>query len=137
MKAREVLATVAVVVIMVLAFVAGEADTRIVTTTAVFTTTVTFTPANSSGFVVEEVVIQPEILNEMCILSLTNQTTTFLLYAEGGSRVKTTVTTETLTALSTVTIYENATIVSDGSTCTDINSHYNVTQTTMSCPPCA
>jgi len=128
MKAREVLVAVVVLAMVLLAFVAGESTPRTVTTTRTYT----LTSSVQSGVLIEEVVVQPEYLNEVCVLFVTNQTATYLLGAGGNGQVTT--KTETLTAASTVTIYMNATIIGDGSTCTEINPYYNTTFN--GCGPC-
>jgi hypothetical protein len=92
--------------------------------------------------VIEEVIIQPEVINAICIGRFTNLTSTAYLipvssnaYSIGNQTGETT-TTETLRAISTVTVYDNVTMISGSTTCTLINPHYNVTQS-PTCPPCA
>jgi len=126
------------------AYITGIASERTITSlttrTIILTTpttrTITLTSSTASGVFIEEVIVQPEVINEICVGGAFNLTTTYLLSVAGNNQTAATVTTETLTAVSTVTVYENVTIISSGSTCTEINPHYNVTQT-PACGPCA
>ena len=117
MRTREWLAVMIVLVIVVLAFATGESTPRIVTAT-------------------DEVVVQPVVTNDVCILYLASQTTTHLLPASGNILASTTFTTVTYTA-STVTVYENATIFSGSSTCTEINPYYHPATEMTPCGICA
>ena len=132
-----VIASLLVVAILVgagAAYITGIASER--TITSLTTRTITLTSSTASGVFIEEVIVQPEVINEICVGGAFNETTTYLLSVAGNNQTASTVTTETLTAVSTVTVYENVTIVSGGSTCTEINPYYNVTQTPV-CGPCA
>jgi hypothetical protein len=135
----QVGAVVAVLAILVLALAAigysGLGEARVVTTTR----TVTVLSAKSP-VITEEVIVQPQLVNEVCIIQLTNSTSTAYvsqvngtLTSLGGGAAVT--TTETLRALTTATVYANVTEISGGITCTIINPHYNVTQAPY-CPPC-
>jgi hypothetical protein len=110
------------------------------TVTISTTRTITSSSVTNSPAVVEEVIIQPEVINEICIGEFTNSTSTAYLTpvspnASSIGNQTTTTTTETLRAISTVTTYDNVTMVSGSITCTLINPHYNVTQSST-CPPC-
>ena len=132
-----VIASLLVVAILVgagAAYITGIASER--TVTSLTTRTITLTSSTASGVFIEEVIVQPEVINEICVGGAFNLTTTYLLSIAGNNQTATAVATETLTAVSTVSIYENVTIVSSGSTCTEINPYYNVTQTPV-CGPCA
>lgn len=85
----------------------------------------------------EELVVQPQLRNEVCILFSTNTTST--IYLEGGTQIENgsyrqtttlSTTTQTIVLSSTATLYENITV----GHCTEVNPHYNVSS---SCPPCA
>lgn len=120
------------------------------TSTSTVTTVTTVTaPTNSSSLVVtKEVVltVETEFQNDICVVFLATSTTssaTSYLFPPEGSHGALTVETTTTTFDTATTIYENATMVGvqNGTTvtCTEINPHYNVTQTstqTSSCPPC-
>jgi len=122
------LAAVLVLATVVLAFVAGESTSRTVTVTR----TIMLTSSAGGGAVTEEFIVQPAVTNEICVLYGGYQITTYLLRATGNTQEVTTTVTETSYALNTITIYENVTIFSSGSACTEINPHYQATQT----PPC-
>jgi len=139
MKAREGLVAVAVLVMVLLAFVAGESTPHTVTTTQIsftphtitMTLTLTLTSSSQQGVLVEEVDVQPVYHNAICALWVANQTATYLLGVGGNGQVTT--KTESLTA-GTITKYENITFVNSGSTCTEINPYYN--KTFNGCGPC-
>ena len=122
--------------------VLGVAAALITTRSALVTysTTRTFTVYSLSGAptVTEAVIVQPVIRNEICIIWVTNSTSTAFLapiiYSRTG--LTTSTTTETFRAASTSTEYENVTEVNNGITCTLTNPYYNSTQSS-SCPPCA
>ena len=112
------------------------------TTTASFTVTATSTsfatekPQNSNVSIVKEVLIEHLLTNYICALQSENTTvTTTLLSAVGNSENSLFVTyrTTTISYNSTSTIYENATIISNDSTCADINPYYNVSTTNANC----
>ena len=129
MRVREGLITAAVIVLVVLAFVLGGATSH-----EAVTRTVTFTPTHA----VEAVIIQPELVNEVCILVRTNQTSTaYLLQGAITDEATSTTTTESFIATNTITIYKNATIISNGSTCTEVNPYYGTVAQTATCGPCA
>jgi hypothetical protein len=135
-------AVITVLAILVLAFasvaftILNQAHTSTISTTR----TVTILSARSP-VVTEEVIIQPQEINDICIIQLTNSTSTSYLAPVNstvniiGSQTART-TTEILRAITTATIYDNVTEISSGVTCTFINPHYNVTQS-LACPPCA
>ena len=85
-------------------------------------------------YVTEVVVVQPEVVNGICIADITNTTiqSTYYLPLQGinESNALGIVTTSTVYQnSSTKTVYDNVTIISNGTTtCTEINPHYNVTQ---------
>lgn len=136
MKKLEVVAVVVVMVLAILASAVAELATHPVTVTVSTTRTATVTQLNGASGVIEEVIVQPEVINLICPAEHTeNSTSTAYLMAasNGGLRATSTTTTETLIAVSTVTIYENVTMVGSGTTCTDINPHYGVRS---ACPPC-
>jgi hypothetical protein len=139
----QVGAVVVVLVVLVLAF-AGIAFTNLSqthTVTISTTRTITFSSVANSRVVIEEVIIQPKVINLICINEFTNLTSTAYLIPVSsntssiGNQTGETTTTETLRAISTVTVYNNATMISGSITCTLINPHYNVTQSST-CPPC-
>ncbi len=92
-------------------------------------------------YVTEVVVVQPEVVNGICILGITNTTvhSTYNLPSQGMNETNAIgiVTTSTIYQnYTTPTIYENATIISNGTTtCLEINPYYNVTNT--NCGICA
>jgi hypothetical protein len=135
----QVAAVIAVLAIVALAFGSLAFSNLSQTHTVMTTTTVTILSAKSP-FVVEEVIIQPQEINDVCIIQLTNSTSTayltpvFSTVGGGGGQTATT-TMETLRAVTTATVYANVTEINGGTTCTIINPHYNVMQT-PSCPPC-
>jgi hypothetical protein len=139
----QVGAVLVVLVVLVLAF-ASIAFTNLSqthTVTISTTKTITFSSVANSHAVIEEVIIQPEVINSICIGQLTNLTSTAYLIPVSlhassiGNQTGETTTTETLRAINTVTVYDNATVISGSITCTLINPHYNVTQSST-CPPC-
>lgn len=143
MKARGILAVIAVLALVVVSLVAGMEFTnlegRSYSTTITVSSTRTITLTSSSSLngppvIIEEVILEPEIINEICIGLLATTTSTAYLIGIGNQTAAVTTTTETLSVISTTTLYYNVTIVSDGSTCTEINPHYNVTSR---CGPCA
>ena len=90
---------------------------------------------HSVFFLTEVVVVQPEIVNEICVGFIRNSTisSAYSLPSQGINETNAIgiVTTSTIYQnYTTRTIYENITIVSNGTTtCTEINPYYNVTQT--------
>lgn len=131
-----------VLAIVALAFAVGSRSFP--TTVTVSTTrTVTVTSPSGAPVVIAEVIIQPEVINEVCLLQYRNATSTAYLVSvtsstsnggTGSFQATGTTTTVTLRAINTITLYYNVTYVDSTTTCTDINSHYHVTNT---CPPCA
>jgi hypothetical protein len=112
-----------------------------ITSTHTTVTYVQISGTNHSLFYVTEVVIvEPAVINDICVLWNTNTTvsTSFILPTEGinGSNPIGLLTTQTIYQNeSTTTVYENVTEVSNGVTCTLINPHYDVSQSN-NCPPC-
>ena len=92
--------------------------------------------------ITKELVIESEVVNEICVAQETTTTSTaYVVTASptsnslGSTSTMPSTTTETLSALGTTTAYENVTVASGTVTCTEINPHYNVTQS-LDCPPC-
>ncbi|MDG7010448.1 MAG: hypothetical protein JRN16_05555 [Nitrososphaerota archaeon] len=133
MRLAEVGAVLAVAAIAVLAYSTFAYATDVRTTTA--TSTLTVYPATGSPYSVELVVIQPVYVNGICVVEATNSTYTTYLVGGGTVGAVSHTTTETVSALSTVTLYYNATIAESGTTCTLVNPHYGASSS--SCPPCA
>ena len=127
MRPLGILSVIVVLPLIVLAInLMGPSQPKMVTITA--TQTIAIQPPGGSP-AIEEVIIQPEIINEVCILQRTNATSTAYLPSARNASVAGTTTTETLLALSTATVYLNATVISGPSTtCTVINPYYHVTQ---------
>lgn len=110
------------------------------TSTTVTQTTVMYVQVSGTNhsvfFVTEKVVVEPELINAVCMLqmTLTSYTTYYLPSEEiNGSNPIGIVTTTTVNSVSTMTKYENATIISGSMTCLDINPHYNVSQSNTNC----
>lgn len=113
------------------------------TTLTTVHTNATFVQISGSNhsvfYVTEEAIVEPEFVNEICIIERTNTTVDvrYILPTEGlnGSNpigfITTSISYENST---TTTIYENVTMISDGITCTLINPHYGTQPN--SCPPC-
>ncbi len=133
-----------VLTVFVAAFLVGIGftDSTVQQQTTSFTTTTTTTMFvsekldNSNISIVKEILIEHVLTNEICVANLENTTvTTTLFSATGNSENSLYVTLSTITISydSTSTIYENATIISNGSTCTEINPYYNVSTTNSNC----
>lgn len=146
MQIRGIFLAGAIAVIILVAFASGfglgtsvQPSTSTYTITTFTDTTVTYIQLSGSDhsvfYVTEKVVVEPEVINEICIGRMTNTTvsTTYYLPSEqinGTSPIGIMTTSTTYLNYTTTTLYENATVIMDStSRCTLINSHYNVTQT--------
>jgi hypothetical protein len=108
-------------------------------------TTTLFSFPSGASIVTEEIIIEPEVINSICILQSTLTTSTAYVVAANSSKGSETdgvqmntvsTTTKTFSALSTTTVYDNVTnIIQNVTSCTLINPHYNVTQSST-CAPC-
>lgn len=137
MRTKEVGTVAIVLVLIVLSFLVGSLTSRTTTTT----TRTVFLSSAGSSVVTEEIIVQPEVFNDICAQGGTNATTTLFvapfssLVSVLGNKTANT-TTVTLVAVTFATIYNNVTEAVNGTTCTLINPHYNATQS-VSCLPCA
>ena len=85
--------------------------------------------------VTAEVYLHPQVVNEICVIWPTTETSAQPVTA-GTHNTAATTTTETVTLSETSTIYMNVTIVSDNHACTEFNPHYGIAQSSP-CGPCA
>ncbi len=92
----------------------------------------------------EEVITGVVVTDEIClgVVSTSTQTLYLVSESEPGSMSPIITTTLTFSDQSTSTLYQNVTIITQGTngvstTCTEINGHYNETQSQgSSCGPC-
>jgi hypothetical protein len=112
-----------------------------VTTVHTNVTYVQISGTNHSIFYVTEVAVEePVLTNEICVLFAGNTTlsTTYILPTtglNGPSPIGSVTTSISYDNYTTNTIYENVTMISNGSSCTLINPYYG-TQSS-NCPECA
>jgi hypothetical protein len=122
-------------------------QTEVVTasTDTVLTITTYFQVYESSHsifLVREDIVLQPEVINDICIAEITNTTISSSYYIPSetinGTNLIGIITTSIIYQNSaTTTLYENITETNSGSTCTLVNPYYNVTQTESIVGACA
>ena len=105
--------------------------------TGTFTTILRSSGSNASTAIITEVIFaEPELINDVCALETTLALHTS--YFIGSTQIAsssaaltpaTMTTTSVFLSGATTTLYNNATVISNGTTCTETNPHYNVTQT--------